>query len=225
MGSTRERIKAHAPPGARRLNGWRREVWADLRLRLLAEAGHFPSHRVRNACYRASGLVLPLTSSIHWRAEFYAPERIIVGEHVIIGDTVVPRRSIRPHHRRQRQRRQPRVDLHARARRQLPLVRRDRSPGVDRGPSLGLQPLRHPPGGDDRRRGRGRRGGDRHQGRRARTRSWAGTRPSPSARATRTSATSSATPSASCRSGVGGHQEPAGRRTTPRRDHSPLAKG
>ena len=88
MGSTRERIKAHTPPGARRLNGWRRAVWADLRLRLLAEAGQFPSQRVRNACYRASGLVLPLTSSIHWRAEFYAPERIIVGEHVIIGDTV-----------------------------------------------------------------------------------------------------------------------------------------
>jgi maltose O-acetyltransferase len=29
---------------------------------------------------------LPRTSSIHWRAEFYAPERIRVGEHCTIGD-------------------------------------------------------------------------------------------------------------------------------------------
>jgi maltose O-acetyltransferase len=87
VGSTRDTIKANAPDSVLRLSAWRREVWADLRLRLLAEVGHVPSHRVRNACYRASGLVLPPTSSIHWRAEFYAPERIVVGEHVIIGDS------------------------------------------------------------------------------------------------------------------------------------------
>ena len=32
-------------------------------------------------------MTLPESSSIHWRAEFYAPERIVVGEHVIIGDS------------------------------------------------------------------------------------------------------------------------------------------
>lgn len=81
------RVKAHAPDSAFRLNAWRRDVWADLRLRLLADAGHLPSHKLRNACYRAAGLTLPSSSSIHWRAEFYAPERITVGEHVIIGDS------------------------------------------------------------------------------------------------------------------------------------------
>lgn len=66
---------------------WRREVWADARLRLLAEIGRFPSHRFRNYWYRRAGIVLPSTSSIHWRAEFYAPERITIGPHTIIGDT------------------------------------------------------------------------------------------------------------------------------------------
>jgi maltose O-acetyltransferase len=84
---TKAQIKAHAPDSAFRMNAWRRDMWSDLRLRLLAEVGHFPSHTVRNACYRASGMTLPESSSIHWRAEFYAPERIVVGEHVIIGDT------------------------------------------------------------------------------------------------------------------------------------------
>ena len=87
MRLTKAQIKAHAPDSALRMNAWRRDMWSDLRLRLLAEVGHFPSHRVRNACYRASGMTLPDSSSIHWRAEFYAPERIVVGEHVIIGDS------------------------------------------------------------------------------------------------------------------------------------------
>ena len=32
-------------------------------------------------------MTLPLSSSIHWRAEFYAPEQIVIGEHTIIGDS------------------------------------------------------------------------------------------------------------------------------------------
>jgi acetyltransferase-like isoleucine patch superfamily enzyme len=47
-----------------------------------------PSHNIRNLFYRRAGLKLPRTSSIHWRAEFYAPERIVIGEHTVIGDTV-----------------------------------------------------------------------------------------------------------------------------------------
>lgn len=70
-----------------RLVHWRRDVWADLRLRLLTEVGRFPSHTVRNYFYRRSGMVLPRTSSLHWRAEFYRPEGIVVGEHCTIGDT------------------------------------------------------------------------------------------------------------------------------------------
>lgn len=81
------RLKAHAPPSVLRLSAWRRDVWGDLRLRLLAEVGSVPSHRLRNACYRKAGMTLPASSSIHWRAEFYAPEGIVVGEHVTIGDS------------------------------------------------------------------------------------------------------------------------------------------
>jgi acetyltransferase-like isoleucine patch superfamily enzyme len=69
-----------------RLVRWRRDVWADLRLRLLADLGYLPSHRVRNYFYRRSGVTLPYTSSIHWRAEFYAPNGVVIGENCIIGD-------------------------------------------------------------------------------------------------------------------------------------------
>ena len=67
--------------------GWRRDMWADLRLRLLADLGRVPSHRLRNHFYRRAGLTLPRTSSIHWRAEFYHPGGVVIGEHCTIGDT------------------------------------------------------------------------------------------------------------------------------------------
>lgn len=66
---------------------WRRDVWGDLRLRLLSEVGHLPSHSARSFFYRQAGLSLPASSSIHWRAEFYAPENVTIGEHCTIGDT------------------------------------------------------------------------------------------------------------------------------------------
>ena len=76
-----------APTPVIALVRWRRDIWADARLRLLAEVGRAPSHRLRNFFYRCSGLTLPRSSSIHWRAEFYAPERIVIGEHTVIGDS------------------------------------------------------------------------------------------------------------------------------------------
>jgi acetyltransferase-like isoleucine patch superfamily enzyme len=86
--TTRELAKRIAPPPLTRAIRWCREVWADGRLRLLYLAGHIPSHAVRNAIYRRAGMTLPRSSSIHWRAEFYAPERITIGSHTTIGDTV-----------------------------------------------------------------------------------------------------------------------------------------
>lgn len=80
-------LKSIAPEPALRANRWRRDVWSDLRLRLLTDIGFFPSHRVRKAAYRAAGMRIPRSSSIHWRAEFYAPERIVVGENCTIGDS------------------------------------------------------------------------------------------------------------------------------------------
>lgn len=84
----REAIKRQAPAALVRAVRWRRAVWDDARLRLLAEVGRFPSHAVRNHFYRRAGMCLPRSSSIHWRAEFYRPEGIVVGEHCTIGDTV-----------------------------------------------------------------------------------------------------------------------------------------
>lgn len=87
MSTLRSFTKARAPRSVVRVVRWRREVWSDLRLRLLTTVGHVPSHRFRNAVYRRAGMRLAPGSSIHWRAEFYAPERIEVGPHVVIGDS------------------------------------------------------------------------------------------------------------------------------------------
>lgn len=85
--AVRARVKSVLPEPARSALAWRAGAWGDLRLRLLADVGYLPSHGIRNACYRAAGLTLPETSSIHWRAEFYAPERIVIGDYCTIGDT------------------------------------------------------------------------------------------------------------------------------------------
>jgi len=86
MNKARDVARRYAPRGAVLLVRWRRAVWADARLRLLADVGGVPSHSFRNFFYRRAGLMLPRSSSIHWRAEFYAPERIVIGEHTVIGD-------------------------------------------------------------------------------------------------------------------------------------------
>ncbi len=87
MGRLREVAKAVAPAPMRSAVRWWRDVWGDLRLRLLTDLGYFPSHRVRGYFYRRAGMVIDRTSSIHWRAEFYAPERITIGRYCTIGDS------------------------------------------------------------------------------------------------------------------------------------------
>jgi maltose O-acetyltransferase len=83
----RELAKGGAPASVVRLVRWRRDVWADARLRLLADIGGVPSHGFRNYWYRRAGLTLGPHSSIHWRAEFYAPQTITIGDWSTIGDT------------------------------------------------------------------------------------------------------------------------------------------
>lgn len=85
--SLKDLVKSRAPRPVLEVAAWRREVWGDLRLRLLTSVGSLPSHRLRKAIYRRAGMSIPDSSSIHWRAEFYAPERIVIGSHVTIGDT------------------------------------------------------------------------------------------------------------------------------------------
>lgn len=87
-GVIRRTASSLAPRPLVRLVRWRREVWDDARLRLLVEVGKVPSHSVRNYLYRRAGMHLPTSSSIHWRAEFYRPEGITIGQHCTIGDSV-----------------------------------------------------------------------------------------------------------------------------------------
>lgn len=87
MDIVRQFAKSVAPAPIINAVRWWRGVWSDLRLRLLADLGYVPSHRIRAYFYRRAGMSLPRSSSIHWRAEFYAPERVVVGRWCTIGDT------------------------------------------------------------------------------------------------------------------------------------------
>lgn len=62
------------------------DIWGDLRLYLLTLVGYVPSHSFRNFFYRRSGIDLTRTSSIHWRARFFYPEGLSIGENCIIGN-------------------------------------------------------------------------------------------------------------------------------------------
>ena len=65
---------------------WWAEVWDDLHLYLLTTVGYLPSHRFRNFVYRLFGVKLAQTSSIHWRARFFVPSGLTVGENTTIGN-------------------------------------------------------------------------------------------------------------------------------------------
>jgi acetyltransferase-like isoleucine patch superfamily enzyme len=88
MTSLREAVKAVTPPPVRSAYGRLRGLWPPLRLRLLTDLGYFPSHGLRLFFYRRSGLTIDPTSSIHWRAQFYALQSIRIGRYCTIGDSV-----------------------------------------------------------------------------------------------------------------------------------------
>lgn len=89
-------ITDHHRPGwrrlARRIKPLRRtyqagmQLWGDLRLYLLTLVGYVPSHTFRNQVYRLAGVDLPRTSSLHWRARFFCPEGLAIGEHCTLGN-------------------------------------------------------------------------------------------------------------------------------------------
>jgi putative colanic acid biosynthesis acetyltransferase WcaF len=65
---------------------WGVDVWADLRLYLLTIVGYVPSHAIRNFWYRCAGVRLAKSSSLHWRARFFCPEGLVIGEHCTLGN-------------------------------------------------------------------------------------------------------------------------------------------
>ncbi len=71
----------------RKLRRWYyNEIYQDLRLYWLTMLGYVPSHAVRNYFYRHAGVKLASTSSLHWRARFFKPEGLSIGEHCTLGN-------------------------------------------------------------------------------------------------------------------------------------------
>ena len=62
------------------------EFTGDATLFWLTAVGYVPSHRFRRLCYRRAGVTLPSSSSLHWRARFFAPDRLVIGEHTTLGN-------------------------------------------------------------------------------------------------------------------------------------------
>ena len=83
-GFARDNLKRIAP--LRSAYRWWVGVWGDLRLFLLTAAGYIPSHSFRNLYYRRSGVRLAPSSSLHWRARFFCPEGLSVGDHCTLGN-------------------------------------------------------------------------------------------------------------------------------------------
>lgn len=52
----------------------------------LTTVGAVPSHTVRNAAYRLAGVTLPRSSALHWRARFFCPRGVRIGENTTIGN-------------------------------------------------------------------------------------------------------------------------------------------
>lgn len=84
--SARNRIRAAVPPNLRVAVRRARDLMGDLELYLLTLVGYLPSHSLRNAVYRMRGIDLPRTSAIHWRARFFCPAGLKVGEFTTIGN-------------------------------------------------------------------------------------------------------------------------------------------
>ncbi len=68
------------------LSVWVHDVRGDASLLLLTWVGYVPSHALRNMMYRRAGVVLPATSALHWRARFFAPSGLRIGEFCTLGN-------------------------------------------------------------------------------------------------------------------------------------------
>ncbi len=73
-------------PPLKRMHVWWVSFWADLQLYLLTVVGNVPSHTIRKYFFRTAGIVIPSTSSLHWKARFFAPEGLRIGENCTLGN-------------------------------------------------------------------------------------------------------------------------------------------
>lgn len=61
-------------------------IFLEFWLMILRFVGYIPSHVIRKIFYLASGINLPLSSTIHIGANFFNPGNIKIGDDTIIGD-------------------------------------------------------------------------------------------------------------------------------------------
>jgi len=64
----------------------RAEISGDFQLFWLTSIGYVPSHSFRKFFLRRAGVNIPNSSSMHWRARFFAPNGLSVGEFTTIGN-------------------------------------------------------------------------------------------------------------------------------------------
>lgn len=63
-----------------------KNIWLDFILMMLRFVGHIPSHSIRRACYRMTGVKIGQGSKIHMWCSFFEPGNITIGSDTIIGD-------------------------------------------------------------------------------------------------------------------------------------------
>jgi len=61
----------------------------DFILFILTMVGYVPIHQVRLLVYRLAGVKIGRQTSFHWRARFYAPNKLKIGRNSIIGNDVM----------------------------------------------------------------------------------------------------------------------------------------
>jgi maltose O-acetyltransferase len=73
-------------PGGKTVIGAIFSFCKDFQLLMLTIIGYVPSHRFRNLVYSLNGFNVSKSSAVHWRARFFAPSGLTLGEYSTIGN-------------------------------------------------------------------------------------------------------------------------------------------
>jgi putative colanic acid biosynthesis acetyltransferase WcaF len=80
-------IAQHIPTSLMPLARWLNLNFKGMALYLAFLTGRVPSHAFRLFMYRrVFGMKIGKRSSVHWRARFYAPHGVCIGDHTIVGN-------------------------------------------------------------------------------------------------------------------------------------------
>ena len=81
-----KRVGARLRSIRHRWHDWWHSFWDDLRLYILTNVGYMPSHRIRRFIYVRFGVKLSPTAALHWRARFFCPEGVTIGDYTNVGN-------------------------------------------------------------------------------------------------------------------------------------------